>query len=112
MAGFIPEKQVKAIFQAVDRQIVRRIDEHVEDYHVPLPGVRYDIPEEVPFQEEHIPDPILRRMYERLSRGNDVNNNEDVSTVSRDFGYPEPLVERELFRYVGANGRFNRMLRG
>jgi hypothetical protein len=116
-------KQAAKVFGAVAPEIERldrriddvktELDEHVEECRVSeRPGRRYDYPSEVPYQEEFIPDPIIRQIIERLKRARDDSSNESFESVCADFGYPDLLVERELARYLGANKLYNLMLRG
>lgn len=102
----------EVVFEVAEEVAGEAIERHVEEYHARLPAPRYDTPEEVPFQEEHVPDPIIRRILERLSPSSEESNNEDFYSVCRDAGYPPLLVEREISRFLGANKRFNIMLRG
>lgn len=100
------------VFEAAEEVAEEAVEKHVHEYHAPLPGPRYDLPKEVPFQERHIPDRVIRRMLERLAPQSEDANNEDLHSVARDFGYPALLVEREIYRFLGANKRFNVMLKG
>jgi hypothetical protein len=99
------------MMHAVAKEEAREVSHgHVEEYHAPLPGRRYDIPKAVPFQDQHIPDGKLKQMYERLSKRNDESSNEDIHTVAIAYGYPTILVERELARYIGANKLYHHIL--
>jgi hypothetical protein len=121
------ELPVKAIVKAADEIVTvmeevateaatdiskAEVAEHERRLHRPLSGPRYDIPTALPFQDEHIPDDILSQIAERLQPNSDGETTEDLDSVSRAFGYSPLLVERELSRFLGANKRFNVLLRG
>lgn len=96
-----PYRAIRQFFVSVDKEMVRKIDEHVAEHHLPCP--RTDRVTAVPWPDEYIDDAELAKMVEAIE-GEDAS----LDDVAQRFARPKSLVFRELAAYYRRHSKWVR----
>lgn len=87
-----PYRAIRQMFVTIDGEMVRKLNDHVEEYHLPKP--RTERVSAVPFAGDRIGDVELAKMVEAIE-----SEDASLDDIAQQFSRPKSLVFRELAAY-------------